>query len=152
MAYVASAGSPFLTAARDGDIETLKSLLEDKTLDLEQRNQYGDTALILAALNNQVEAVRLLLDHGAKIDAIGSFGNTALISASRKESAELLVERGANLKIKNKFGRTAQRQAKHYAKTIDYPEMKEKAQFLKAAAKKAKGPSRVSRIAKKLGL
>ena len=145
-------GSPFLKAALEGDIKTLKSLLEDKNIDLEQRDEYGSTALILATFNSHTEAVRLLIDHGADINAVGYDGNTALMIALSVECTKLLVESGANLEIKNKCGDTALDVAKASARTpLSFESDRIREKFLKAAVKKNKGPGKVSRIIKKLG-
>jgi len=56
------------------------------------------TPLMSAASNNQVEAVRILLDHGADVNAETWFGSTALKIAQKtghKELAALLKARGA---------------------------------------------------------
>ncbi|HME58834.1 MAG TPA: ankyrin repeat domain-containing protein, partial [Terracidiphilus sp.] len=58
----------------------------------------GDTALILAAGNGDLEIVKLLLEKGANIEAKDSDGYTALERAESKdmtEAAALLRARGA---------------------------------------------------------
>lgn len=66
--------------------------------------------LTIAARHNCVEAVRLLLEYGADIDAVNADKNTALMVAvfnHCNDAAELLVERGANVRVKSRFGTTA---------------------------------------------
>jgi hypothetical protein len=57
------------------------------------------TPLMLAVATNRVDAVRLLLDHGALVDARDEYGFTALTMAISKRNPELvrmLLEHGAN--------------------------------------------------------
>ncbi|EEQ85045.2 hypothetical protein RJZ56_005753 [Blastomyces dermatitidis] len=63
----------------------------------------GLTALALAAKNGHIEVVRLLLDHGAQVDAASSQNRTPLWIVTtqghgphRAEIVELLLRRGAN--------------------------------------------------------
>ena len=77
-----------LEVARDGDLVSIEDLL-DRGADIEARDKYGDTALMLASANGQVAAVGLLLDRGADIEARDKYGDTALIWASRKGRDEV---------------------------------------------------------------
>ena len=57
------------------------------------------TALLWAAKNGQIEAVKLLLDKGANIEAKDKSDRTALVLAvsnGRTEVEELLRKRGAH--------------------------------------------------------
>lgn len=81
----------------------LKSMI---TLHLQQgyestvRNSYGETPLLLAARNDQAEAVKMFLDHGVDVDEQGSSRDTSLSWAARKGSEKLihlLLSRGATL-------------------------------------------------------
>jgi uncharacterized protein len=71
----------------------------------------ADTAnLADAARQGDRQAVRSLLDGGAKADAAGADGMTALIWAAHRndaEMAELLLRRGADVKAANDYGATA---------------------------------------------
>ena len=68
------------------------------------------TPLHAAAEGGHTEICRLLLEHGAKINARDSKRNTALHLACRNNHVslvELLRDKGADISIKNKAGKTA---------------------------------------------
>src|ERR1019366_8686139 len=77
----------------------------------------GITPLMEAAIAGQVKATRILLDHGALVDAQDSLGNTALMHAAfvngdtlalatGPKVAKVLVDRGASTAMSNKKGTT----------------------------------------------
>ena len=96
--------SPLMLAVLDNDIAQVKNLLKNKKNNVNYQNKDGQTALHYAALRNDSQLVRLLLDNQALIDSIDSLGRTPLHFASQNDSfdaAQILVERKANLTIKN---------------------------------------------------
>ena len=74
------------------------------------RNKSGATPLHNAALGGNAEVVKLLLDHGAQMDARDQeSGATPLAYAAslgRAEVVDLLLARGADAVIKNTRGQT----------------------------------------------
>jgi ankyrin repeat protein len=71
------------------------------------RNADGDTALHMAAIAKDVEAVSWLLNAGINPNALGDMGQTALhwaIANKNKEMADLLVSFGARTDIVDEFG------------------------------------------------
>ena len=99
-------GDDIWTAARTGDVERLKVLLDHdqnpSALDMMQI-----TPLSWAAINGQVEAMRLLLDAGVDPSQTGGDNNTALHAASfmgQADAALLLLSSGANTTIRNTSG------------------------------------------------
>ena len=79
-----------------------------KKANIEARNKYGRTSLIVAAVNGYVSIVQLLLEKGANVEGRDNEGNTALMSAARHERAmmvELLLARDANEEA-NEFTRS----------------------------------------------
>ena len=103
--------SKLVAADKADDVEALKALLDGvDTFELEVRNIDGYTALISAALNNRVDAIKLLLDRGAQLEAKDNSGLTALGLAAIKnhvDAIELLLDRGAELEAKGDNGATA---------------------------------------------
>ncbi len=79
--------------------------------DVEYRDEYGGrTALIRAAVFGQEKNVKLLLEKGAKIDAVDWYGRTALVYAAEsghEEIVRLLLERGAEIDAVDGGGWTA---------------------------------------------
>lgn len=79
-------------------VESVQELLE-KGANIEAKDKYGQTPLILAAWAGHTDIVRLLLDKGANIEAVGVPG-TALAAAAgmaHPDTVRLLLERGANI-------------------------------------------------------
>ena len=57
----------FIKAAERGDYDLVCSLLS-RGVDINQKNSYGYTALILASYNGHERVVSLLIERGANID------------------------------------------------------------------------------------
>jgi hypothetical protein len=109
-------------AIKKGDTEKVKELLASGTNPNEKRGQ--KTPLMIAAHTANAEAVALLLDKGAELEARDSLGNTALMLAAggwgykgkeKKEKClevvKTLLERGADPNACGKRGQTAMRYA-----------------------------------------
>ena len=95
-------------AIEDNDINAVKLLLEYKA-DINIRNKYNDTALILASRYGHTEIVKLLLK-AVDVNIQNYYNNTALISASIKghiEIVKLLLGAGAYINIKGEQNKTA---------------------------------------------
>ena len=89
------------TAIRTNDLGALKKA------DVMVRDRRGNTPLQYAAGFGTVEAMRLLLDAGAEVNARNGFEATPLIwAAGNVPKARLLIERGADVNAKTRQGRT----------------------------------------------
>jgi ankyrin repeat protein len=69
-----------------------------------------DAPLLVAAANNCVDTVRVLLDKGADVNAKDGDGWTPLIKAASggfTDLAHLLLDRGADIDVADKLERTA---------------------------------------------
>ena len=85
-------------AAIGGDIGAIERLLANG-VDIDGRDRYGQTALMLAALHGRDEAVRLLVENGADLDVTAKYRLSALMLAVVNRHAgiaEQLVDAGAN--------------------------------------------------------
>ena len=80
-----------------GPIDVLKRLLADGEVDANDRDQaFGLTPLMKAAARGYTEAIEVLLDNAADIDAKDNCGVTALMKAEKwPEAKALLLKRGA---------------------------------------------------------
>jgi ankyrin repeat protein len=97
-------------AARSGDLRTM-TLLLDQGLDVNAATTSGNTALCDAISARNEEAVRLLIERGAKVNfAFGPTNQTPLIWASFQEASAIvedLLVAGADVNAKDKLGSTA---------------------------------------------
>ncbi|MCW4467605.1 ankyrin repeat domain-containing protein [Flavobacterium sp. MFBS3-15] len=96
-------------AARQGNVPVLEEIfpLIDN---VDRRDDRGFTPLIIAAYNNQPEAVAALLKAGAHPDLADKGANTALMGASFKghaDVARILIGHGASLDAQHGNGGTA---------------------------------------------
>ena len=109
IAVAAMAQDPekFYSALRDNNLTQLKALLEQKGSANVESNR-GITPLMYAAEIGSLDAMRLLIDHGADVNAQNDFGSTALMwSVSDPAKVRLLLDHGANVNLLARSGRTA---------------------------------------------
>ena len=95
-----NSGTPLMLAARRRHAASTLRLLLDAGAEVDGTDQYGRTALMMAARQGLVENMRILLDAGADANARASLrrGNTALELAARNghgEAVALLRAAGA---------------------------------------------------------
>lgn len=114
LAVAAMAQEPekFYSAIRDNNLTELKALLDQKTTDQKATADVADdhqiTPLMYAAEIGSVDAMRLLLDRGADVNAQNAYGSTALMwSVSDPAKVRLLLDHGAQVNTTAKSGRTA---------------------------------------------
>lgn len=105
-------GGALVTAGYEGQTTVIKDLL-DKGGNVDERGgcglwsaggDFGATPLLCAALGGHIEAVKVLIDRGADVNAkangFGSIGQTPLTAAAyggHADIAKLLIERGADI-------------------------------------------------------
>ena len=101
-----------IKAAKAGDTAALRALLDADASLVNARDGDASTPLHCAAWKGHAEAVTLLLDRGADIQAKnenGHWGDTPLHAAAhgnQRAVAEVLIERGADIHAKNAAGNT----------------------------------------------
>lgn len=123
--FTTTGSTPFLLAARTGDLALMRLLLELKA-DPQRTNVDNSPPLLAAAgvgalgdgdetagtEEDAIEAIKLLLDLGADINAIDQNGETAFHGAAYQsfpKVVQFLAERGANMSLcshKNKWNWT----------------------------------------------
>jgi ankyrin repeat protein len=104
--------------AKNGKVEEMKELLENKQYDVDFQDDTKWTALMYAAsysnATSNIETVKLLLESGANVNLQNDTNSTALMIAARYsnttsnlETVKFLLESGANVNIQNDYGWTA---------------------------------------------
>ncbi len=96
-------------AARAGDLQKVKTLLQGDPTLLSRQYDFDLTPLISAAANGHKDVVEFLLANHADINAADSFGLTALshaVQQDNKEMAELLLANKADINARGKNGET----------------------------------------------
>jgi ankyrin repeat protein len=112
--------TPFMKAASTSDVTLMRMLLEYGA-DPNIATQNHTTPMMAAAgLNwadisslgteeNTIEAMKLLIEHGADVNAFNDLGETALHGAAERGAdkvVQFLAEQGARLDAQNRRGRT----------------------------------------------
>lgn len=89
----------FLEAAKKGDVAELKKLL-DQGVNVDSKNKYGVTALGFACSKGQLDAVQLLIERGADVNAEDTFYHATPISWAiengHNDIVKFLLQKGAN--------------------------------------------------------
>jgi len=91
-----------------GDLNAIKYHIKAGT-DLNRKDQYGSTPLIIATTFNKVEVAEALIEGGADLSAKGGDGSTALHTAAffcRTEIVKCLLDHGSDKTLTNSFGST----------------------------------------------
>ena len=112
---------------RNSDIKSLEQLLTSGNVNIDEVTTTNETALAIAVREQNLEIVRLLLEHKAKPDAIIHVGAafadyTVLHSAcfdGNKEIADLLIKAGADVNAVTENGFTPL----HYAAAKGYTDI-----------------------------
>ena len=108
-------------AGSGGNIEAVKQHLAAGT-DVNAKDSFGMTPLLLAGAKNQKEVVELLIAEGADVNAKTESGRNPLHSAAmegHKEIAELLITKGADVNAKDALGWTPLDLARRHPETVD---------------------------------
>ncbi|KAK6135782.1 hypothetical protein DH2020_030477 [Rehmannia glutinosa] len=114
-------GESVLHAARRGELDVLESLLE-KGAAMNFCDQYGLTALHVAAIKGNKDVVMMLVEFGAVVECRDSEGHTPLhlaVEGGSVETVEVLINRGANMNAKTKKGATPL----YIAKLMEYEDI-----------------------------
>ena len=102
-------------AIRIGDGNEVKLALK-LGADADNKNEYGYTALTLAAREGHLKIAKLLLQYNANVNGKDRYSKTPLIKAAENNHSkviELLLTNKADPTMKDRFRRTALMEAKH---------------------------------------
>ena len=105
----AATDSALVTAAKDGDLRAVRTLLA-KRVNVNETARDGSTALLWAVYHSDVEMTKALLAAGAKADTANKYGVTPLIQAARTGDTPLidsLLKAGAKATLAHPDGETA---------------------------------------------
>jgi ankyrin repeat protein len=97
--------TPLLWAITKGHKSLAEHLLRTENCDIEQKNAYGQTPLILAVANEYADLVQLLLEQGANVEAEATSKGTALSVAVRHGNeaiVRLLLDQYARIETRVK--------------------------------------------------
>ncbi|MEE9345092.1 MAG: ankyrin repeat domain-containing protein [Methylococcales bacterium] len=101
--------SALVLAVWNNKMLEIKELLQ-LGVDINTRNHFKQTPLMIAAILGNMNIVTILLENGADFDSIDTNGLTALMLAARNGQlsvAELLLNNGADVNVQDKRGLTA---------------------------------------------
>ena len=90
----------FFTAIRKNDLKTLSEILNNGLVDVNQTNKWGNTPLKIALTHLNYKMIKLLVDHGADLEAKDKHGKTILdhaIEQAHLPTMKMLIEAGANV-------------------------------------------------------
>src|SRR6266446_6706155 len=98
-------GTPFYQAIRNNDISALRELI--RTSGVDTRDTRGTTPLMYAAAVGSQDAMTLLVEAGADVNAKNAFDATPLMwAAGDIAKVRLLLAKGADVNARSKIGRT----------------------------------------------
>jgi hypothetical protein len=95
-------------AALQGNVAAIRQHIEAGS-DLNEKDAYGSTPLIIAATFGKTEVARALIEAGADLNITNNDGGTALHAAAflcRPEIVKALLENGADKDLRDGFGNT----------------------------------------------
>ncbi|KAF6238464.1 hypothetical protein HO173_003431 [Letharia columbiana] len=96
--------------SRYGLLSVVKAMIKRDGLEIDSKEVFGRTPLLLAAQWGHEDVVRLLIEKGADIDSKDRRGRTSLSEAAgegREDMVRLLIEKGADIDSKDHGGQTS---------------------------------------------
>ena len=94
-------------AAKAGNLELVRLLVEERKADVNEKYDRNKTALHFASQLGNLEIVKYLVLKGGDVDAQDTFGQTLLhlaVKGNQYEIVKFLLEKGANLSTASRDG------------------------------------------------
>jgi ankyrin repeat protein len=109
--YLAAAASAetIVEAAKNGDLQTVRNILQQDPSKLNATDESKYTALHWACMRAHWDVAEYLIEMGADLNVVGGDGGTQINWAVHHDNVEIvrmMVEKGAKLNIRNKWGMT----------------------------------------------
>jgi hypothetical protein len=82
--------TPLTKAANDGNMERARALIFNRHVDVNRKNEFGKTALMIASYRGGVDMVRLLVKAGANVNLRDRENQTALMIASAEGHLDIV--------------------------------------------------------------
>lgn len=117
--YTTKGETLLFVAVKERNLTIAMKLKQNAKFDIEDKNFFGETVLMVATMNGNIAAVQWLLDEGANINCRDYQGFTPLMAASALDHKEILREllkRDANASLRNQQGQTALHRAVFYGR------------------------------------
>jgi ankyrin repeat protein len=149
---IPGAMTPLLYAARDGRIESAKTLLASGA-EIDHPDANGVTPLLMAITNNHVDMARYLIDQGANVKAVDWYGRTPLWAAVELRNMDVdsstfengvdrgpalalitvLLDKGVDVNVRTKEVTPIRRQMLHVTGDLSWVDFTGQTPFLRAA-------------------
>jgi hypothetical protein len=107
---LAGSASSIMAAALNGNVELLKSALDEAGANIGVTNSVGETPLMLAAISGNPDGMAVLLARGADLNTRDMHGWTALMKAvalGDDAAVDFLLSAGADTEVRNIANQTA---------------------------------------------
>jgi ankyrin repeat protein len=109
LGIVAASAETIVEAAKNGDLQTVITILDQDSTKLNATDENNYTVLHWACMRAHWDVAGYLIDKGADLNVVGGDGGTQINWAVHHDNVEIIkkmVEKGAKLNIRNKWGMT----------------------------------------------
>ena len=73
-----------------GQVEAVQKLLNQNNCNVNQQDEFGDSAILLAACRNDLAMLKILIAAGATVNTQDHFGNSPLSWAEKHHNHEMI--------------------------------------------------------------
>jgi hypothetical protein len=104
-----TAAEPIVEAAKNGDFQSVKNILENEPAKIDAKDEEGYTPLHWACMRAHWDIANYLIEKGADLNVVGGDGGTQINWAVHHDNVDIikaLIEKGAKLNIRNQWGMT----------------------------------------------